>query len=296
MNKEEYFLEKYLKPCAGVNKQFPLEIGDDCAVISLSEDLLISSDNSVVDVHFPNTFDPYFIAYRAVAVAASDIIAMGAYPEGYLLNITHPQPSAEWFKKFSNGIRDFNHDYETNLIGGDLTKGQLNISVTVFGKQLDKIIKRNGAKADDDIYISNAIGLGKQGYEKYAKQIPDLPNQYLKPKLLSKNSVQVLNSYMNAAIDVSDGLLLDLSRICEQSKKGAILNIFDTVYTNAIDDLIAGDDYVLLFTSNKEHRESIRKILPTSVLIGKITAEKTIFVTDKDGKNINFKKLGWDSF
>ena len=51
-----------------------------------------------------------------------------------------------------------------------------------------------------------------------------------------------------------------------------------------------------LFTSNKEHRESIRKILPTSVLIGRITSEKTIFVTDKDGKNINFKKLGWDSF
>ena len=62
MNKEEYFLEKYLKPCASVNKQFPLEIGDDCAVITFSEDLLISSDNSVVDVHFPNTFVPYFIA------------------------------------------------------------------------------------------------------------------------------------------------------------------------------------------------------------------------------------------
>ena len=127
MNKEEYFLEKYLKPCASVNKQFPLEIGDDCAVISLSEDLLISSDNSVVDVHFPNTFDPYFIAYRSVAIAASDIIAMGAYPEGYLLNITLPEPSDQWFKQFSNGISDFNNDYGTNLIGGDLTKGQLNI-------------------------------------------------------------------------------------------------------------------------------------------------------------------------
>lgn len=80
MNKEEYFLEKYLKPCAGVNKQFPLEIGDDCAVISLSEDLLISSDNSVVDVHFPNTFDPYFIAYRSVAICSIRYYCNGCLP------------------------------------------------------------------------------------------------------------------------------------------------------------------------------------------------------------------------
>ena len=76
MNIENYFLEKYLKPCADVNEQFPLEIGDDCAIISSSEDLLISSDNSVINVHFPSTLDPYFIAYRALAVAASDIICL----------------------------------------------------------------------------------------------------------------------------------------------------------------------------------------------------------------------------
>ena len=296
MNKEEYFLAKYLKPCTGTNTQFPLEIGDDCAVISSSEDLLISSDNSVLDVHFPSTLDAYFIAYRSIAVAASDIIAMGAYPEGYLLNITHPQPSDEWFKKFSTGIRDFNNDYDTHLIGGDLTKGQLNISVTVFGKKIGKIAQRSGAKVNDKIYISNNVGLGKKGYIKYKKQILDLPNQYLKPKLLSKDSIQKLNSIINSAIDVSDGLLLDLSRICKQSQKGAFLNIYDEVYTSTIDDLVAGDDYVLLFTSNAQHSESIKKILPNSLLIGRITREQGMVVKDKEGKNINFKKLGWDSF
>ena len=296
MNKEEYFLEKYLKPCTKVSAKFPLEIGDDSAIISSPEDLLISSDNSVVDVHFPSLLDAYYIAYRAVAIAASDIIAMGAYPEGYLLNITHPDPTDQWFEKFTLGIKDFNDDYGTNLIGGDLTKGELNISVTVFGKQLDKIIKRSGAKLDDDIYISNALGLGKQGYERYKKQILDFPNQYLKPKLLSINTIKALQPFMNSAIDVSDGLLLDLSRICRQSKKGATLNIFEEVYSNTIDDLIAGDDYILLFTSNSKHGESIRKILPTSFSIGRITEEEKILVLDKDGKNINFEKLGWDSF
>ena len=296
MNKEEYFLEKYLKPCTKVSAKFPLEIGDDSAIISSPEDLLISSDNSVIDVHFPSLLDAYYIAYRAVAIAASDIIAMGAYPEGYLLNITHPDPTDQWFEKFTLGIKDFNDDYGTNLIGGDLTKGELNISVTVFGKQLDKIIKRSGAKLDDDIYISNALGLGKQGYERYKKQILDFPNQYLKPKLLSINTIKALQPFMNSAIDVSDGLLLDLSRICRQSKKGATLNILEEFYSNTIDDLIAGDDYILLFTSNSKYGESIRKILPTSFSIGRITEEEKILVLDKDGKNINFEKLGWDSF
>ena len=296
MNKEEYFLEKYLKPCTKVSAKFPLEIGDDSAIISSPEDLLISSDNSVIDVHFPRLLDAYYIAYRAVAIAASDIIAMGAYPEGYLLNITHPDPTDQWFEKFTLGIKDFNDDYGTNLIGGDLTKGELNISVTVFGKQLDKIIKRNGAKVDDDIFISNALGLGKQGYERYKKQILDFPNQYLKPKLLSIKTIKALQPFMNSAIDVSDGLLLDLSRICKQSKKGATLNILEGVYSNTIDDLIAGDDYILLFTSNSKHGESIRKILPTSFSIGRITEEEKILVLDKEGKIINFEKLGWDSF
>ena len=296
MNKEEYFLEKYLKPCTKVSAKFPLEIGDDSAIISSPEDLLISSDNSVIDVHFPRLLDAYYIAYRAVAIAASDIIAMGAYPEGYLLNITHPDPTDQWFEKFTLGIKDFNDDYGTNLIGGDLTKGELNISVTVFGKQLDKIIKRSGAKVDDDIYISNALGLGKQGYERYKKQILDFPNQYLKPKLLSIKTIKALQPFMNSAIDVSDGLLLDLSRICKQSKKGATLNILEGVYSNTIDDLIAGDDYILLFTSNSKHGESIKKILPTSFSIGRITEEEKILVLDKEGKIINFEKLGWDSF
>ena len=296
MNKEKYFLEKYLKPCTRVNEQFPLEIGDDCAIISSSEDLLISSDSSVIDVHFPSTLDAYFIAYRALAVAASDIIAMGAYPDGYLLNITIPEPSDEWFKLFSKGISDFNDEYGTNLIGGDLTKGQLNISVTVFGKKSKKIIKRGGAKVDDDIYISNKLGFGKKGYELYKKQILDLPNQYLKPKLLSKESIKALNPFLNSAIDVSDGLLLDLSRICDQSQKGAILRIYDDVCINSLDDVVAGDDYVLLFTCAVKHSEAVKKILPNAIRLGTITEEKEILVTDKKGKNMNFEKLGWDPF
>ena len=109
-------------------------------------------------------------------------------------------------------------------------------------------------------------------------------------------TIKALQPFMNSAIDVSDGMLLDLSRICKQSKKGAVLNILDEIYVNGTDDLIAGDDYVLLFTSNAENSEFISKILPTSFMIGSITTEEKISVKDKEGKSINFENLGWDSF
>ena len=107
MNKEEYFLEKYIKPCTEVSELFPQEIGDDCAVIRSSSDLLVSTDSSIEGVHFPANLNPYYIAYRSIAIAASDILAMGSYPDGYLLSISHPQPSDEWFNDFSKGILEF---------------------------------------------------------------------------------------------------------------------------------------------------------------------------------------------
>ena len=140
MNKEEYFLEKYIKPCTEVSELFPQEIGDDCAVIRSSSDLLVSTDSSVEGVHFPANLNPYYIAYRSIAIAASDLIAMGSYPEGYLLSITHPEPSDKWFDDFSKGICGFNKEHETKLVGGDLSKGELNICVTVFGRAKQNII------------------------------------------------------------------------------------------------------------------------------------------------------------
>ena len=117
MNKEEYFLDKYIKPCTEVSELFPQEIGDDCAVIRSSSDLLVSTDSSIEGVHFPANLNPYYIAYRSIAIAASDIVAMGSYPDGYLLSITHPEPTDKWFDDFSKGICAFNDEHNVKLIG-----------------------------------------------------------------------------------------------------------------------------------------------------------------------------------
>lgn len=296
MNKEEYFLEKYIKPCTEVSELFPQEIGDDCAVIRSSSDLLVSTDSSIEGVHFPANLNPYYIAYRSIAIAASDILAMGSYPDGYLLSISHPQPSDKWFNDFSKGILEFNKTHDTKLVGGDLSKGELNICVTVFGRAKQNIIKRSGAKENDNIYISNKLGLGVAGHKSFLKDNLSIPNQYMKPQLISKEVIFELNTLINSAIDVSDGLLLDLKRICKLSGKGAELLVSKKFIFNDYEDLVAGDDYVLLFTANDNNDEQITALLPQSKMIGKITKEKKLQVNDLDGKEINFDTFGWDSF
>ena len=296
MNKEEYFLEKYIKPCTEVSELFPQEIGDDCAIIRSSSDLLVSTDSSIEGVHFPVNLNPYYIAYRSIAIAASDILAMGSYPDGYLLSISHPQPSDEWFNDFSKGILEFNKTHGTKLVGGDLSKGELNICVTVFGRAKQNIIKRSGAKENDNIYISNKLGLGVAGHKSFLKDNISMPNQYMKPQLISKEVIFELNTLINSAIDVSDGLLLDLKRICKLSGKGAELLVSKKFIFNDYEDLIAGDDYVLLFTANDNNDEQVTALLPQSKMIGKITKEKKLQVNDLDGKEINFDTFGWDSF
>ena len=296
MNKEEYFLEKYIKPCTEVSELFPQEIGDDCAIIRSSSDLLVSTDSSIEGVHFPANLNPYYIAYRSIAIAASDILAMGSYPDGYLLSISHPQPSDEWFNDFSKGILEFNKTHDTKLVGGDLSKGELNICVTVFGRAKQNIIKRSGAKENDNIYISNKLGLGVAGHKSFLKDNISMPNQYMKPQLISKEVIFELNTLINSAIDVSDGLLLDLKRICKLSGKGAELLVSKKFIFNDYEDLIAGDDYVILFTANDNNDEQITALLPQSKMIGKITKEKKLQVNDLDGKEINFDTFGWDSF
>mgnify|MGYP003301174027 CR=1 FL=1 len=88
---------------------------------------------------------------------------------------------------------------------------------------------------------------------------------------------------------------LDEKQYILQSQKGAVVSIHDRVFTNSIEDVVGGDDYVLLFTCPSKHNELVKKILPNSIKLGSITQEKEILVTDKTGKNINFKNLGWDS-
>ena len=295
MEKEHHFIDKYFKPLAIKSKQYPIGIGDDCAVINSGERLITSKDISVSGVHFPKELDPYFVAYRSVATAISDIFAMGGMPTAYLLGITHPKPNEGWFESFSRGLNDFNEDYDVNLIGGDLTRGELNISVTAFGQAPDNLLTRTGANIGDLIFVSDLLGKGKKGLIDYRNNRDSDTNHYLKPQL-PISLIPKLKQLVTSCIDVSDGLLIDLKRICSSSNVGAVINSRKDIYITDEHDLIAGDDYVLCFTAKKELKEKILALDSSIKIIGQIEEGTKVKVLNENNAEIKYKKDGWEPF
>jgi thiamine-monophosphate kinase len=229
-----------------------LSIGDDCAVIAANSKLLISTDTSVSGVHFLKSMPAESIAYRSVATALSDIAAMGGNPVAFNLSLVMPNFNAEWMKAFRKGLQKISKEYKFPLIGGDLAKGPLQISVTVLGKPEKKILLRSNAQPGDILCLSDAIGHGYIGFKEYKKS--GLVNNKTKPYLFPSAQItygRVISNLASSAIDISDGIIQDLSHLISSSGVGCDLDL-DKVplatkkYVRQC--LEFGDDYQLLYT------------------------------------------------
>ena len=290
--KENYLIQKYFNSLKNESSAISIGIGDDCAEIKAKDTFLTSVDTSLSGTHFPEDLDPFFIAYRSLVIASSDIYAMGGIPHSFLLSITHPNPTDDWFKKFNQGAQEFINDYKVSIAGGDLTLGPLSISVSFFGNPLPRVLKRSNAQLNDNVYITGKLGLGYQGLLKYRDYESD--NQFLRPNV-PKELIKPLNPFINACIDISDGLIIDLERICSASEVGAQIQYDKAFVTKNLEDLIRGDDYQLCFTANNKYHEQIKKISQDIFCIGKIINTNKVSVFDGD-QEVNFKTKGWDSF
>ena len=264
--------------------------GDDCAIFDLSTPIITSVDSSVVDIHFPSNASPQDIGYRAVAVALSDIAAMGCRPIAFSLSVSSPVTEDLWYKKLAEGVEDIAKEFEISLIGGDLTKGPLNLNAIVYGTPYSgKVLMRNTAQPGDYICISSPTGRARRGLKdwKNANNNSEYLSDYLRPLAKIELGKTIVN-FASACIDTSDGLLADLSKILKSSECGALIYLDDIPITTDIDDINSGDDYDLCFTVPKDKFDN------NYFKIGEVTSDRQIKFISNKGYDIDIK--GYEHF
>ncbi len=268
--------------------------GDDAAVIkSQDKDLVHSIDISKINSHFPEDSSPQDIAYRSIAVALSDLAAMGAYPSFISIGLTSNSTDLDWYKKFTSGVEKILNEYQIKLVGGDITNGEISICVNVFGYAYENNILRSTAKVGDLIFITGPLGEGRRGLEDWKNnKKTEFVKKFFNPKVDFDKS-KFISKYANSCVDISDGLIKDLTSICESSKVGAEITYENIPITNDFDDLSYGDDYKLCYTCSPEFKDS--EFFSEDFCIGEIKSNKEIIIK-KDNSVIDFKTHGWDSF
>ena len=260
-------------------------VGDDAAVIKNLKNRysVLSIDTALVGVHFFNDMDPSDIAYRSVSISLSDILACGAEPSWFILSLTLEQTSKEWLRKFRSGLEDISSEFCIPLIGGDITKGPLSITVQAGGySSSSEIIKRSTANNEDLIFVTGSIGKSFQSLSNYEKGEGET-SSYIRPSL-RKGVALKLNGLASSAIDISDGLFQDLNQICKLSKKGAEVYLENVPHPFKgefdLSLLNKGDDYEICFTAPSECKAELKKISEEENVriseIGKITDSKEV--------------------
>ena len=243
-------------------------VGDDAAVLAppKGKESVISVDTSIEGVHFLKSMSASDIAYRSVSVALSDLAACGATPSWFTLALTLEDYDPIWLSGFRRGLEDISSELKIPLIGGDMTKGNLSITVQVGGYvEKGKALTRKGAKVGDLIYLTGTIGEASSALEDIKKDnlVDFKKSRYLRPEIRFGVSNK-LKEIATSAIDVSDGLFQDLNHICIASKVGAniYLEKVPTFLSKSLslEEMNKGDDYEILFTSDKTNKEKIEEI------------------------------------
>lgn len=296
-----------------------LGVGDDAALLRVSahHQLAISVDMSVAGTHFYADAAPYDIGWKCMAVNISDMAAMGAKPKWATLAIALPEINENWLSEFSRGLFACADSFNVYLIGGDTTRGTLNISIQIMGEvPTGKALLRSGAKPDDDIWVSGQVGSAALGLAQLQGKI-ELPADALQACLnaLQQPTPRValglaLQNIAHSCIDVSDGLLADLGHILKASNLGAAIQLesipcyafLESQLENPLIRqciLAGGDDYELVFTAPTAQRtaiESIGKQLGLALnIIGKTTSQMNLSVYYQQ-QALDISTTGFDHF
>ncbi len=189
--------------------------------------MAISTDTLVAGVHFADPCDPFLLGQRALAVAASDLAAMGATPLAFTLALTLPHNDASWLQAFAHGLNLMAQHCALRLVGGDTTRGPLCLTLTVFGRvPTGQALTRGGAQVGDLLCVGGELGnaagalplvLGQRTAEPAIAE--PLLEHYWSPKPQLALG-QFLRNKATSALDISDGLLADCGHIAAASASG----------------------------------------------------------------------------
>lgn len=298
--------------------------GDDCALLQPTpgKQIAITTDMLVAGTHFLPGTDPKNLGWKALAVNISDLAAMGATPRWALLAGSLPAVDEPWIAKFAEGFFACAAEFGVDVVGGDTTRGPLNLCITALGEyEPGQALRRDGAQAGDLVWVSGRPGLAGLGLAHLQGRIalPEPWNRLCvgalerpRPRVaLGRALVGVASS----AIDVSDGLLADLGHIGERSGLAAVVQLVQLPHlpkgeTYDADlrrialecQLAGGDDYELCFTTPPAQAQAVGQIAARLDLplwcIGSMAAGVAgeVTVLDPDGNPIEFPRRGYDHF
>jgi thiamine-monophosphate kinase len=329
IDSEEAIIGAYFAPLA---EGFPGAFGlqDDCAAIAPEPgtDLVVTTDAVIAGVHFFPGEAAHAIAWKALAVNVSDLVAKGATPFAYVMSIALPEaPEPAWIEGFAEGLGRAQSTFGCHLIGGDTdrTPGLLTVSITAFGSvPAGRMVRRSTARPGDLVYVSGTIGdaalgldLGRDPALSGRCNLASVEREHLDARFRAPLPplalAPVVRDAAAAAIDISDGLVKDFGRLCEASGVGgriearqvplseearAVLNVGQTTLERLI---TGGEDYEVLATVRPERApEFERNAEAAGVAVTRIgtieDASAGISVVDADGRAMALAATGWDHF
>lgn len=302
-------IQRYFAGLTAPRRDIIRGIGDDAAVLDLPPDheLVAATDTLVAGVHFSEGAAPFDIGFKALAVNLSDMAAMAGEPKWATLALTLPRADAAWLEAFARGFADLAARHEVGLVGGDLTRGPLTVTVQILGVvPRGRALYRGTARPGDRIYVTGELGsagLALAASGKAAIDGADIPAFCIERLHRPEPRVGIgrcLRGLASAAIDISDGLLGDLQHVVQSSGVGAEVELAKLPMCStlrAVRDadarwriaLCAGDDYELCFTippgRGAELSRALEGVDPRVTEIGCITAGRGIHWILPDGSS-----------
>jgi len=323
MSAEDRLIAHYFKPLA--THPGALGLSDDAAFITppAGHDLVLKTDAIIGGVHFFAEDSADTVACKALRVNLSDLAAKGAKPLGFLVSLALPHDTrAEWLARFADGLRVDAETYGCPLFGGDTdrTPGPIMISIAMFGAVPEgTMVRRAGARPGDLVFVSGTIGdaalglgLRKGAHWKLSSgEREHLLSRYLLPR--PRNALaEAVRTHASAAMDVSDGLAGDLTKLCRVSGVAAEIEaarvpLSDAARTVITADpaqletaLTGGDDFEIVCTVPRDKAANFRAAAKAADVpvteIGAIAAGEGARFRDAKGAPLAFKQLSFSHF